>query len=153
MKKIIILLLFIIFSTQIVQASEKIPVKITPAQVISTHHDEIEVGDYIKFKVVNDVYYKDRLYIKEGSIVLGMVSNIHENGYFFDNAEIIITPFKVKTVCNTVITIKSTITLNRKDFVCKKFGDKTVKYAGVAFRGNEIKIEPETVEYNLFLIK
>jgi len=153
MKKFIVLFLYIIFSAQLVQAAEKIPVKITPAELISTHHDEVEVGDYIKFKVVNDVYYNETLYISKASTVFGLVSSVHENGYFFDNAEIIITPFKVITTNNKVITINSALTLNRKDFVCKNFGDRIVKYVGVAFRGNEIKIKPNSIEYNLFLVK
>lgn len=152
MKRFFILILIICF-TQSVQATEQIPVKITPAQVISTHNDELEVGDYIKFKVVNDVYYKDKLYIEKGSIIVGMVASLHENGYFCDNTEILLTPFKVKNIYNTVITIDSEITINRKDYTCKTFGDKIVKYVGVVFRGNEIKIEPGTIEYNLFLVK
>ena len=42
--------------------SENTPVKITPAQKISTSYDEIEVGDKIKFQTVKDVY-------KNGNIV------------------------------------------------------------------------------------
>jgi len=152
MLKHLITLLILSFIITPVFAVE-IPVKITPTQVISTLHDEVEVGDYFKFKVTDDVYYNEILYIPKGTIVVGIVSNIHENGYFCDNAEIIITPFKVKTFNNKVITINSTLTLNRKDFVCKNIGDKIVKYVGVVFRGNEIKIEPNSAEYNIFLVK
>lgn len=153
MKKFIILFSIILFTSQTALSAEKIPVRITPYELISTHHDEVEVGDYIKFKVTDDVYYNQILYIPKDTIVVGMVSNVHENGYFCDNAEIIITPFKVKTFNNKVITINTTLTLNRKDFICKTFGDKIVKYVGVVFRGNEIKIEPNSIEYNIFLVK
>ncbi len=153
MKKIFILFSLILFTSQTALSAEKIPVKITPAELISTHHDEVEVGDYFKFKVTDDVYVNDRLYISKGAAVAGLVSSLHENGYFFDNAEITFNPFKVRTDDGKVITINSTLVLNRKDFVCKTFGDKIVKYVGVAFRGNEIKVEPNSTEYNIFLIK
>lgn len=153
MKKFAILFTLIMFTCQTAISAEKIPVKITPVEIISTHHDEVEVGDNIKFRVINDVYYQNKIYIKKDSTVLGTISNVHENGYFCDNAEIIITPFKLRTTDNKVITINSTIIINRKDFVCKNFGDRIVKYFGVIFRGNEIKIEPNSIDYNLFLVK
>ena len=111
------------------------------------------MGDYIKFKTLNDVYYNERLYIPKNSTVMGFVSNIHENGYFFDNAEVILSPFKIVAINNKILTTDASLVLNRKDYICKNFGDKIIKYVGVAFRGNEIKIEPNSIEYNIFLIK
>ena len=68
--------------------SENTPVKITPAQKISTSYDEIEVGDKIKFQTVKDVYKNGKLYIKKGTTVYGLVDYVSENGWAYDNAQI-----------------------------------------------------------------
>lgn len=152
MKKIILFLICIIFVPQIAFA-EKIPVKITPIQEISTFNDAVEVGDWIKFKVVNDVYYGNNLYIKKDTIVTGIVENLHENGLIADNAEIYFQEFKLRTVDGKLITIKYPLYLNRSNSVCYNFLDKAKKYVGVIFKGNEVYIKPYTTTYNLILNK
>lgn len=54
--------------------AEKLPIKITPTQVITTSADEIEVGDWIKFKTVNDVFYKNKLLIKKIPLLLVLLT-------------------------------------------------------------------------------
>ena len=152
MKKIVFLFCILIFSTQTVFA-EKMPVKITPAQLISTHNDEFEVGDWVKFKVVNDVYYKENIYISKDTIVTGIVDSIHENGIIADNAEIVFKKFMLRDTKNDLITINYTLTLNRDNAVCYSLKDKLARYIGVIFRGNEIRVKPETATYNIFLNK
>ena len=152
MKKIIFILCLLIFSTQTAFA-EKIPVKITPIQIISTHNDEIEVGDWIKFKVLNDVYCNDNIYINKDTVVTGIVDSVHENGIIADNAEIVFKKFLLRNAKNDLITINYTLILNRDNVVCYSLGDKLAKYIGVIFKGNEIKVKPEATTYNLFLDK
>lgn len=152
MKKFLLILLFMFISVQCVFA-EKIPVQITPVQVISTHKDEIETGDWIKFKIVDDVYYNDLVYIPKDTAVIGVVDSIHENGIIADNAEIVFKKFFLRNYKKELITINYTLTLNRENSVCYKFTDKLAKYFGAIFKGNEIYIKPETINYNLFLIK
>ncbi len=152
MKKLFLIFFVIMLSTQTANA-EKLPIKITPAQVISTHHDEIEVEDWIKFKVVNDVYYNEKLYIKKDTIVTGIVDNVHENGIIADNAEIVFKQFVLRDVNNKLVKINYTLTLNRDNAECYGLGYKIKKYIGFIFKGNEIYVKPETTTYNLFLDK
>ena len=152
MKKFLLALFCIVAFAQISYA-EKLPVKITPTQTISTHTNEIEIGDWIKFKTVNDVYYKNKLFIKKDTPLVGVVDSIHENGLLADNAEIIFQTFYVRNVDKDLVKINYPLYIGRKNSVCKGTGDKIVKYIGVIFRGNEIKVEPESVVYNLFLYK
>ncbi len=76
-KKVIFMFLLFVFAVP--AYAEKIPVKIAPVQIISTNHDEIEVGDKITFEVVNDVYKDNKLFIKKGSTVKGTIDFVHPN--------------------------------------------------------------------------
>ena len=152
MKKLFLIFCLIIFSIQVVNA-EKLPIKITPLQVISTHHDEIEVEDWIKFKVVNDVYYNENLYIKKNTVVTGIVDSVHENGIIADNAEIVFKQFALRDVNNKLVKLNYTLTLNRDNAECYGLGYKIKKYIGFIFKGNEIYVKPETTIYNIFLEK
>lgn len=152
MKKILYSLIFIFLFAPMANA-EKISVKITPTQLISTHHNEVEIGDWIKFKTINDIYYKNNLFIKKDSQVVGIVDSIHENGLLADNAEISFKTFYVRDKENNLVKIDYPLLISRKNSVCKGLGDKTIKYVCVIFKGNEIKVEPESVTYNLFLTK
>lgn len=152
MKKYLLILLCLVLFAPIASA-EKLPIKITPTQTISTHTNEIEIGDWIKFKTVSDVYYKDKLFIKKNTPMVGVVDSIHENGLLADNAEIIFQTFYVRNVEKDLVKINYPLYIGRRNSVCKGLGDKMVKYIGVIFRGNEIKVEPESTVYNLFLYK
>jgi len=152
MKKILLVVFIFFVSAQIVFA-EKLPVKITPVQEISTFHDEVEVGDWIKFKVVNDVYYNEKIYIKKDTPVTGIVDSVHENGMIADNAEIVLKKFIFRDIQNNLIELNYNLILNRDNSVCYSVGHKLKKYVGFMFKGNEIYIKPETTAYNLFLNK
>jgi len=152
MKKLLFLVLIIIFIVQSANA-EKLPIKITPIQEISTCKDEIEVGDWVKFKVLNDVYYNENIYIQKDTVVTGVVDSVHENGIIADNAEIKFKKFMLRDVKNNLLTINHTLVLNRDNFECYKFLDKMTKYVGFIFKGNEVYVKPETTVYNLFLEK
>ena len=152
MKKFLFLVLIIIFAVQSANA-EKLPVKITPIQEISTGKDEIEVGDWDKFKVLNDVYYNENIYIQKDTVVTGIVDSVHENGIIADNAEIKFKKFILRDVKNNLLTINYTLVLNRDNSECYTFCDKMAKYIGFIFKGNEIYVKPKTTTYNLFLEK
>ena len=62
-----------------VLASEQIPVRIVPAEPISTVHDEVQLGDNIMFKVQNDVYLNDKLIFTKDALVFGTVDKIEDN--------------------------------------------------------------------------
>jgi len=158
--------------------AEKIPVKIAPIQVISTNLDEIEVGDWLNFEVVNDVYRDDNLLIKKDSKVIGVVDFVHQNGWGGDGAEIELKTFYVMDVSGKKLTIVSTLVINgdaatangAKSYLSnavrrvpvRPFIDTSshllINLATLAkpllfIRGSEIYIEPDTVTFNIFLVE
>ena len=138
-------------------ASEQIPIRIIPAERISTVHDEIQLGDNIMFKVQNDVYRNDKLIFAKDTPVLGTVDKVEDNGWANDNAEIQLETFKVRNSKNEIITIKSRVKIDGFELLKtkqKRFA-QIFNYIGVIFRGKEIDIKyPEempvfTVWYSL----
>ena len=152
MKKLLLIIVCMLTFAPIASA-EKLPIKITPTQVISTHTDEIEVGDWIKFKTVNDIFYKNKLFIKKDTPIVGVVDHVHENGLIADNAEIIFQTFYVRKVEKDLVKFNYPLYIGRRNSVCKTFGDKIEKYFLVIFKGNEVDVQPESTVYNLFLYK
>ena len=138
-------------------ALEQIPIRIVPAERISTVHDEIQLGDNIMFKIQNDVYRNDKLIFAKDTPVLGTVDKIEDNGWANDNAEIQLETFKVRNSKNEIVTIKSNVKIDGFELLKtkqKRFA-QFFNYIGVIFRGKEIDIKyPEempvfTVWYSL----
>ena len=135
--------------------SENTPIKITPAQNISTCYDEIQVGDIIKFSTVKDVYKNGKLYIKKGTPIYGTVDYVSENGWSYDNAQIDFKKFKTKTAEGKIINFTSPLPINGFDILTYK-GKRIAQffnYCGVAFRGKEVEIIPskDNIEFNIWL--
>lgn len=140
-KKILILMLLIVGSS--VLASEQIPVRIMPAEPISTVHDEVQLGDNIMFKVQNDVYFNDKLIFAKDALVFGTVDKIEDNGWANDNAEIRLEKFKLRNVKNEIVTIKSSVKIDGFELLKTKENRfaQFFNYIGVIFRGKEIDIK------------
>lgn len=152
MKKFVLLILMIMLSSMFQSANaEKIPVKITPTQIVSTNHDEINIGDWVGFEIVNDVYLDDKLYIKKGTPIYGFVDFVHPNGWGGDCAEIKFKTFKTIDAEGKKITLNSFLDLQGK---CSKGNDLKQSTAflitGIV-RGSEIYFEPDTKTFNIFL--
>lgn len=144
--------------------AEKIPVKITPIQVISTHHDQLEVGDLIKFVTVNDVYTDDSLYIKKNTVVAGIVDFVHPNGWCGDSAEIVFKKFYTNDINNKKVCINSNLDLNGNSEMANSTGTIAglnigcylseiinIPHVFFVFRGPELRVEPDTKIYNIFI--
>ncbi len=118
-------------------------IKITPIDKISTVYDELEIGDIIEFKVVYDVYKDGKLYIKQGTPILGEIDYVHENGWLTDNAEIYFNHFTLKDVNGNNLNIDYDLTIN--GFEILKYKSKRsaqfFNYISVIFRGKEIDIK------------
>ena len=141
LKKILLLMLLLIGSSAF--ASEQIPIRIVPAEPISTVHDEVQLGDNIMFKVQNDVYYYDKLIFAKDAPVFGTVDKIEDNGWANDNAEIRLEKFKVRNSKNEIVTIKSNVKIDGFELLKtkqKRFA-QFFNYIGVIFRGKEIDIK------------
>lgn len=135
--------------------SEDTPVKIKPAQKISTCYDEIEFGDKIKFVTVKDIYKNGKLYIKKDTPVYGIVDYVSDNGWAYDNAQIDFKEFRVKNIDGKVIKISSPVSINGFE-ILKYKGKRAAQffnYCGVAFRGKEVEIIPEqdNLQFNVWL--
>lgn len=124
-------------------ASEQIPIRIVPAERISTVHDEIQLGDNIMFKIQKDVYRNDKLIFSKDTPVLGTVDKIEDNGWANDNAEIQLETFKVRNSKNEIVIIKSNIKIDGFELLKtkqKRFA-QFFNYIGVVLRGKEIDIK------------
>jgi len=166
-KFILILFLFILIALP--SDAEKIPVKITPIQIISTNHDEIEVGDWIKFVTVNDIFLNDKVYIKKDTDIVGIVDFVHQNGWGGDSAEICFKTFYTQDVNNKKIVISYPLDINGNLEMATNTRDvasqglTSLKYihsltnipfirdAAFILRGAEIFVEPDTRIFNIFL--
>lgn len=163
MKKILLAIIFTLIISSPAFA-EKIPVKLENTSLISTHHDEAQLGDYIPFRVVNDIYINKKLYIKKDTKVLGLVDFVQENGWAGYGAEVRFKTFMTKNVDEKVITINSPMILdgNAETFAA------TTNYASItspfyvifmgtmmnvfAFvRGHELGIKPHEATFNIFI--
>ena len=156
MKKFLIILTCVLFFATPAFA-EKIPVRIEPSETVSTHHDEIELGDTLKFSIAYDVYVNDKLYLKAGTPVYSMIEFFHQNGWAGDAAEIRLSKFNTTTVDNQKISINYPIIINgnnskandTKQFISTLFYPFETLMAFV--RGSEICIEPDQKAFNLFI--
>lgn len=146
-----IFLVFLFFLISVPAFAQKIPVKITPAQVISTNNDEVEIGDWINFETAHDTFVDGHLYIKKNTPVVGFVDFVHPNGWANDKAEICINKFKFSDVNNKQSEINSPIKIEAKLSAKPKMKDVFTYYVLGTFRGSEIYVEPDTKIYNLFI--
>lgn len=153
MKKILSLFIFIAILYHCPAFAEKIPIRITPAQIISTHHDEVMLNDWIEFEAVSDVYKDKKIYIKEGTPVIGVVDFVHENGFENDLAEIKFQTFYVNDIDNNKIKINYPLTLNQRVVVKDNFKKLIKLNIASFFRGAEILVEPDTKTFNIFMEK
>lgn len=152
MKKFIFCLVLIAFMQPVF--AEKIPLKITPVQIISTHHNEVETGDWIRFELVQDAYSESGLFLKKGSTVIGVVDYVLENGFCRDHAEIYFKKFIVLKPNGQKLEIPYNLKLGREDYLTPLVGDWIVKHVGIApLRGNEILIYPNTITRNIIYEK
>jgi len=163
--KKIFYILFVFVVVTLPSFAEKIPVKISPIQIISTHHDEIETGDWIKFETVKDVFIDEKLYIPQSTEIIGVVDFVHQNGWAGDSAEIKFKNFYTKDINNKKVLISYPLDLEGNVEMANDsrqfptglvsnlayYINRNIKYANFLIRGSEIFIEPDTKTFNVFL--
>lgn len=153
MKKLFLLFCLLMISGIQTANAEKIPVKITPAQIISTHHDEIETGDYINFETAKDVYINNKLYIRKNTPVIAFVDFFHPNGWVGDSAEIKINSFETLDVNGKNVSINYPFVIDGNSLKVNDVKQYLVRIASILIfvRGSEIYIEPDTKVFNIFI--
>lgn len=148
-KNILFILLFFLLTTP--TFAEKTPVKIAPAQIISTNHDEIEVGDWVNFETVNDVYVNGNLYIKKNTPLYGFVDFVHPNGWVGDSAEVRFKIFETSDLNGKKVIINYPLILNGNN----SKNNAVKQYFAIVFlrliRGAEMCVEPDTKIFNIFI--
>jgi len=150
MKKIFLTLIFtLLISTP--AFAEKIPVRLENTYLISTHHDEVQLGDLIPFKVVNDVYLDKKLYIKKDTKCIGLVDFIQDNGWAGYSAEVRFKTFITKDVITLDGNIETfTSTMQKKS----KSSIFYIILNALSFaRGHELGIKPGQASFNIFIEK
>lgn len=157
MKKGLLVIAILFLSWQAVFAAVKTPIKIVPAENISTCYDEIQIGDKLLFSVKNDVYVNNELLFKKGTNVIGEVNFFSENGWGYDNAEITMNKFQLRTANGKIITINSQVTINGFELLKTK-GARIAQffnYIGVIFRGKEVDIKygVDSAEFVIWYVK
>ena len=147
-RTIFITLLLLFNAGLTIAAEEKIPIKISPLEPISTAYDETEVGDNIPFLVVEDVYKNGKLFIKKGVTMYGTVDFVKENGCLADHAEIEFKTFRVRNAQGKLSTFNSELLLTGLNTL-KWYNPRwkrVINYCTMIFRGNEVDINPNNSE-------
>ena len=77
---------------------EKIPIKLNIVEPISTKNSDLYDGQIVQFKVKENVFYNNQLFIKKGTIVTAEIETIVERGMNGLPATIIIDDFKINDI-------------------------------------------------------
>lgn len=144
-----ILILTCLLNISLVAYSKEIPVYITPAKKISTADLRLREGDYVDFKIIEDVEG-----LKKGAIVTGLVTSLVENDCRGENAELFLEEFYAiqndkKVDLKGVLYLKGNPHSDIMDF-----GD--APFVGFIFafvRGGEVNAFPDKNKYILYLEK
>lgn len=153
MKKIFLIVFCIVLAVNSGLCAEKLPLKVTPVNSISSATDELEVGDIIEFKLLNDVYKDNKLLFAKDTVILGYIDFIKENGWCCDNAEIEFKNFDIKNTDGTIKHFKSSLTINGFDMLKYYYPKwkRGFQYIGALIRGKEIDIIPdEKISFNVW---
>ncbi len=153
MKKYYLLTILFLLISNISVAAEKIPVTITPAQIISTEYDEVEFGDVVEFKVVKDVFKDETLIIRKEAPVEAEVDYVSPNGWAAETAYIQLKNFKIMNSKNKWIEVPYTLRIKGKD--CLKSSNiiyKSCTFLTSLVRGREVNLHPNQKKYNIILL-
>lgn len=148
-KKTFLILICLFISNQ-TGFAKQIPVKIAPKQVITTKNDATDVGDWVKFKVVKDVYNDDnKLILKKDDELVGTVDFVHPNGWVGDAAEIKLKHFTHHTK-EKKITYEYPVSIKGKPSQHNKM-KRFFETISTAIRGSEVFVEADSDDYNIFI--
>lgn len=149
MKKIILVAILLLNANFVL--AEKVPLKLVPAQNISTCHDEIETGDKILFMAKNNPKMK----IKQDIGIIGIVDYVQDNGWGPESAEIQFKKFIVTLADGKQVTYNSPLTINGFEELKYRYpkSKRFFEYIPVFLRGKEIDIRTEKDKpvYNIWI--
>lgn len=136
MKKILIIAILLLNANCVL--AERVPIKIVPAQDISTCHDEIETGDPILFMAVSS----PKLKLQKNTGIVGIVDYVQDNGWGPENAEIQFKKFIITLENGKQVTYNSSLTINGFEELKYRYpkSKRFFEYIPVFLRGKEIDI-------------
>lgn len=143
LKKLAFLSLVLIFAQTIY--AQEVAIQITPTKVYKTSNNSVKEGDYLDFVVVNDAGN-----LKKGSKVIGLVTEVTENGFAGRVATVYIEQFKTETNKNLkgIIYQKG----NNHPIFFEYFSGVNSNGLGFSpFRGGEAFLVPNKDIYTLYL--
>lgn len=125
--------------------AKELVIKVTPVEKITTSCDKLQEGDYVKFKVIDNVNDK----IKKDDIVTGLITYYEPNGYWGKEAMISIENFVTENniKLNGAIYVKGN---QHNQFM--EFKD-IIGIPGDILRGGEAHLKPDKHVFLLYLEK
>lgn len=136
MKKILITAILLLCAN--CAFAERVPIKLIPAQNISTCYDEIEPGDKIYFVAKSS----PKLKIQMNTAIVGIVDYVQDNGWGPENAEIQFKKFIITLENGKQVTYNSSLTINGYEELKYRYPKtkRFFEYFGLVVRGKEIDI-------------
>lgn len=147
MFKKLLLLLMICTLGQTVFA-KTIPVQIKPTVKISTAGSKVQEGDVVDFVVLRDVYQGSKLYIKSGEKASGTITNLKQNNFLYEPAEIYIENFSTKDATEKPVKLDGVIYKKGCDYwMITQF----IPFPCFAMKGGQVKLRPNKDFFTLYL--
>ena len=123
------------------------PVRVTPANKITTSKKNFKVGDNVKFVVVRDVLENDSVIIKRETPVYGQVLSITPNKSVGIPAKVVLGKFETSDILDETVPLKGEI---------KKEGNphntliSYLDFLAIFVRGGEVQLIPEEDTFIVF---
>lgn len=147
MLKKISLLVFFLFLNQSVIAKD-IPVKIIPANKITTSTANIQEGDSVNFLTADDIFINSSVYIKKGTPVKGTITSIEDNDYLYVPATLYAENFVTKNVDGKLVKLSGIVyKAGNNHWELTQF----IPIPFVYLRGGEVQIKPKKDTFILLL--
>lgn len=144
-KKIILLLIFLLSSSQLGFAKEVL-VKLKPVYKVTTANINLQEGDAIEFIIVDDVVANSKIYLKKGQKASGVITVIENNDYLSKPAKLYVENVKTRDINNKLVKLKGVVYKSGNDH--KEIMEFLNPYI---VRGGEVQINPEKDEFILFI--
>lgn len=145
-KKFILIVIIFVLGQSVFAKS--IPVQIKPVEKISTAGSKVQEGDVVDFVVLNDVYQGSKLYIKSGEKVSGTITNLKQNNFLYEPAEIYIEDFLTKDSAEKPVKLDGVIYKKGNDFgMITQF----IPFPCFALKGGQARLRPNKDVFTLYL--
>lgn len=134
----VIIITFLIFVLGQITYAKDIEVNIHALNKITTSNVNLKEGDSVTFAISKDVYLENKIYLKSGEKVTGVITSMQDNNFVCEPATIYIENFETKNAEGKVINLKGNIyAKGRTHWMLTQFLD----YIPELIRGGEVQIK------------